>query len=114
MVRHLRKRPFLERSSSGVCLTDACPADRSGDRPYDSGFAMSLRAQALVKSYGRRMVVRGLEFEVKPGEVVGLLGPNGAGKTTCFHMIVGLLHPDSGSILLGNEDITNLPMFRRA
>jgi lipopolysaccharide export system ATP-binding protein len=75
---------------------------------------MSLRANALVKSYGRRTVVRGIEFDVKPGEVVGLLGPNGAGKTTCFHMIVGLIHPESGTITLGDHDITEQPMYRRA
>jgi len=73
-----------------------------------------LRADALVKSYGRRSVVRGIEFYVKPGEVVGLLGPNGAGKTTCFHMIVGLIRPDSGRILLNDRDITREPMYRRA
>src|SRR5215467_14636902 len=75
---------------------------------------MSLQAKALVKSYGRRLVVRGIEFEVKPGEVVGLLGPNGAGKTTCFHMIVGLIHPDKGRILLHGQDITDAPMYQRA
>src|SRR5947209_4590949 len=75
---------------------------------------MSLQAKALVKSYGRRNVVRGIDIEVKPGEVVGLLGPNGAGKTTCFHMIVGLIRPEDGSILLGGQDITRQPMYRRA
>ena len=73
-----------------------------------------LQANALVKSYGRRSVVRGIEFDVNPGEVVGLLGPNGAGKTTCFHMIVGLIRPDRGHILLNNQDITHEPMYRRA
>src|SRR5579859_7414387 len=75
---------------------------------------MSLAARSLVKSYGRRTVVRGMELNVQPGEVVGLLGPNGAGKTTCFHMIVGLISPESGEILLEGEDITDLPMYRRA
>jgi len=73
-----------------------------------------LRAEALFKSYGRRSVVRGIEFDVKPGEVVGLLGPNGAGKTTCFHMIVGLIRPDRGRIRLNGQDITREPMYRRA
>src|SRR3954466_1653018 len=75
---------------------------------------MSLQAQALVKSYGRRNVVRGINIEVNPGEVVGLLGPNGAGKTTCFHMIVGLIRPEGGSILLGGADSTGQPMYQRA
>lgn len=75
---------------------------------------MSLKADALVKSYGRRLVVRGIEFNVQPGEVVGLLGPNGAGKTTCFHMIVGLIRPDGGRILLNDRNIASDPMYRRA
>ena len=75
---------------------------------------MSLKAEALHKAYGRRSVVRGIEFHVKPGEVVGLLGPNGAGKTTCFHMIVGLIRPDRGRILLQGKDITHEPMYKRA
>jgi len=75
---------------------------------------MNLEARALVKSYGRRMVVRGMEVYVKPGEVVGLLGPNGAGKTTCFQMIMGLVRPDSGNILLNGEDLTRSPMHERA
>ena len=58
---------------------------------------MNLTAQGLVKSYGRRTVVRGVEVHVEPGEVVGLLGPNGAGKTTCFQIIMGLVRPDAGT-----------------
>ena len=75
---------------------------------------MNLEARGLVKSYGRRMVVRGVEVYVKPGEVVGLLGPNGAGKTTCFQMIMGLVRPDAGNILLNGEDLTRKPMHVRA
>jgi len=73
-----------------------------------------LRGERLVKSYGRRTVVKGVDVEIRQGEVVGLLGPNGAGKTTTFYMIVGLTRPDSGRILLAGEDITPLPMYRRA
>ncbi len=76
--------------------------------------AAVLRGDCLVKSYGRRTVVKGVDVEIRQGEVVGLLGPNGAGKTTTFYMIVGLTRPDSGRILLGGEDITPLPMYRRA
>ena len=74
----------------------------------------SLRTRALTKSYGRRTVVRGVTLEVRPGEVVGLLGPNGAGKTTTFYMVVGLTAPDSGRVLLNDEDITGSPMYVRA
>ena len=73
-----------------------------------------LRACEISKSYDRRKVVDGLSVLVEQGEVVGLLGPNGAGKTTSFHMIVGLISPDSGSVLLDDEEITPLPMYQRA
>jgi len=73
-----------------------------------------LRAVALTKSYGRRVVVRDVRLEIRQGEVVGLLGPNGAGKTTTFYMVVGLARPDSGRVFLGGEDITALPMYQRA
>jgi lipopolysaccharide export system ATP-binding protein len=73
-----------------------------------------LRAEALTKSYGRRVVVQHVDLEIHTGEVVGLLGPNGAGKTTTFYMVVGLARPDSGHVHLGDEDITALPMYLRA
>jgi lipopolysaccharide export system ATP-binding protein len=73
-----------------------------------------LRASALEKSYGKRQVLKSVSVEVHPGEVVGLLGPNGAGKTTTFYCVVGLTRPDSGSVLLGERDLTREPMFRRA
>ena len=68
----------------------------------------------LTKSYGRKLVVRGVSFQMHEGEVVGFLGPNGAGKTTCFYMIVGFIRPNSGRILLGGRDITRKPMYKRA
>jgi lipopolysaccharide export system ATP-binding protein len=74
----------------------------------------TLVARSLTKSYGRRVVVHGVDLFIERGEVVGLLGPNGAGKTTTFYMVVGLTRPDSGMVLLGDEDITRLPMYRRA
>ncbi|MDM7914900.1 MAG: LPS export ABC transporter ATP-binding protein [Candidatus Eisenbacteria bacterium] len=83
------------------------------DRPFASPHG-SLRAEGLQRSYGKVEVVRGVSLEVSPGEVVGLLGPNGAGKTTTFYMIVGLLPPHGGRILLGDRDISPLPMYRRA
>ncbi|MEO6924158.1 MAG: LPS export ABC transporter ATP-binding protein [Bryocella sp.] len=74
----------------------------------------TLVAQEMFKAYGGRQVVRGVSLEIKQGEVVGLLGPNGAGKTTSFYMIVGLVRPDSGTILADGVDITRTPMYLRA
>jgi len=73
-----------------------------------------LRSEKLVKSYKGRKVVNEVSFEVKQGEIVGLLGPNGAGKTTSFYMTVGLIKPDAGNIFLAEENITDLPMYKRA
>ncbi len=75
---------------------------------------MSLTAQGLVKHYGRRPVVNGVDISVSPGETVGLLGPNGAGKTTTFYMMVGLVGADSGEVLLGDANITSMWMHERA
>ncbi len=75
---------------------------------------MKLRAENLVKKYKKRTVVNHVSVEVSQGEIVGLLGPNGAGKTTSFYMIVGLIKPNDGNIYLEDEDITSLPMYRRA
>jgi lipopolysaccharide export system ATP-binding protein len=74
----------------------------------------TLQTDALTKSYGGRTVVKGVCLDVASGEVVGLLGPNGAGKTTTFYMAVGLTAPDSGRVLLNNEDVTLDPMYVRA
>ncbi len=71
---------------------------------------VALAASGLVKSYGKRRVVDGVDLHVEPGEVVGLLGANGAGKTTTFYMIIGLESADSGRIRLGERNITKLPM----
>src|SRR5687767_14738781 len=68
----------------------------------------------LVKRYSNRTVVNHVSINVKQGEIVGLLGPNGAGKTTTFYMVVGLIRPDEGTVHLDNNNITRLPMFRRA
>ncbi|HUK17126.1 MAG TPA: LPS export ABC transporter ATP-binding protein [Bryobacteraceae bacterium] len=74
----------------------------------------TLETSEITKSYGGRTVVHDVQVSVEQGEVVGLLGPNGAGKTTTFYMIVGLISPDSGKVLLDGEDITDLPMYKRA
>ncbi|QOR77035.1 MAG: LPS export ABC transporter ATP-binding protein [Thermoflavifilum sp.] len=68
----------------------------------------------LVKHYGNRTVVNAVSIEVTQGEIVGLLGPNGAGKTTTFYMVVGLIKPDEGQVFLNDQDITRLPMYKRA
>jgi len=83
------------------------PASRA---PVEQG----LRGQGLGKSFKRRPVLRAVNISVQRGEVVGLLGPNGAGKTTCFYIITGLIAADTGLVTLDGQDITDLPMYRRA
>jgi lipopolysaccharide export system ATP-binding protein len=73
-----------------------------------------LQAEGLVKMYGRRRVVDGVDFEVQAGEIVGLLGPNGAGKTTTFRMTCGMIEPNAGKVTLNGIDVTRWPMYRRA
>jgi lipopolysaccharide export system ATP-binding protein len=73
-----------------------------------------LEVQGLVKIYSRRPVVKGVDFQVEQGQIVGLLGPNGAGKTTSFRMTCGLIEPDEGTVLLNDLDVTYWPMYRRA
>src|SRR5580658_3069559 len=74
----------------------------------------TIHTQELVKRYSNRTVVNHVSVNVKQGEIVGLLGPNGAGKTTTFYMVVGFVRPDEGTVYLNNEDITKLPMYKRA
>lgn len=74
----------------------------------------SLRTESLVKTFRGRTVVAGVSISLEAGEVVGLLGPNGAGKTTTFYMVLGLLKPDRGRVMLNGEDITGLPVYKRA
>ena len=94
--------------STSATLTAEKPVHhREGDQPL-------LRTDKLVKIYGGRAVVNGVDINVKRGEVVGLLGPNGAGKTTSFYMIVGLVRPNSGRVFFDGQDVTRMPMFKRA
>ena len=75
---------------------------------------MVLRAEGLVKRYGKRTVVNEVSFDVRQGEIVGLLGPNGAGKTTSFYMTTGLIVPNGGHIYLGDQEVTKFPVYKRA
>lgn len=96
-------------SESHTILTPSSQETGPDGKPVST-----LRVAALFKSFGRKRVVRGIDFSMKNGEVVGLLGPNGAGKTTSFYMIVGFYKPTSGDIFLNEQCITQLPMFKRA
>jgi len=82
--------------------------------PENSLSRVTLSAEGLIKTYSGRAVVKGVTLEIGAGEIVGLLGPNGAGKTTTFSIVVGLVQPDAGTVRLGNRDLTDLPMYRRA
>jgi lipopolysaccharide export system ATP-binding protein len=110
----------MDRSSDNVITPDsideAPPGTRTGgsDGPRLVADNKGLEAVNLGKSFKRRPVLRGISLAVQRGEAVGLLGPNGAGKTTCFYLVTGLLSPDYGWITLDGEDITDLPMYRRA
>jgi lipopolysaccharide export system ATP-binding protein len=84
------------------------------DTPHDSTDGAMLQTQKLVKIYGGRAVVNGVDINCRKGEIVGLLGPNGAGKTTSFYMIVGLVRPNSGRVIFNGEDVTDLAMYKRA
>ena len=103
-----------EFSSPGDGPPDAHPATAGEPQPRLVAERQGLRAEKIGKRFRKRPVVRDVSLVVQRGEAVGLLGPNGAGKTTCFYMITGLLAPDSGSIYLDGEDVTELPMYRRA
>jgi len=95
-----------------IALAAVRSAEAVGTEVEISG--STLTASGLVKSYRRRRVVNGVDVTVREGEIVGLLGPNGAGKTTTFYMIVGLVRPEAGRIYLDDEDISSLPMYKRA
>ncbi len=109
-------------SNPSELLTAEVPATQPADfrsQPkfapvIDMSSAPILRTEGLVKTYGKRTVVNQVDINVRRGEIVGLLGPNGAGKTTSFYMIVGLVPPTAGRINFNGNDVTRLPMFRRA
>lgn len=95
-------------------MNDVSTLDRPASAAPDLTGAHGLSVVSIAKSYDRRVVLSDVSLSVARGEVLGLLGPNGAGKTTSFYSIMGLVKPDSGRILLDGQDITNLPMYRRA
>ena len=91
--------------------------NKTNDTKLTTNFSDSssrLIVQGIGKSFDKRPVVRNVSLRVSRGESVGILGPNGAGKTTCFYMITGQIPADSGRILLDGEDVTDLPLYRRA
>jgi len=93
-------------------MNEAAIIDRETAAATETGTGLSV--VSIAKSYDKRVVLSDVSLTVGRGEVVGLLGPNGAGKTTCFYSIMGLVKPDAGRIELDGQDITNLPMYRRA
>ena len=89
-------------------------SDKEIPAETDNSDSPILRVSSLYKSFGRKQVVRGVDFSMKTGEVLGLLGPNGAGKTTTFYMVVGFYKPTQGDVFLDDQCITGLPMYKRA
>jgi lipopolysaccharide export system ATP-binding protein len=93
-------------------MNEAAVLVRPGDQAVTADVGLDVRS--IAKAYDRRAVLHDVSLSVHRGEVVGLLGPNGAGKTTCFYSVMGLVKPDAGRIFLDGQDITDLPMYRRA
>ena len=95
-------------------MNEASTIDRTMMDAAIGDINTGLSVVSIAKSYDRKVVLKDVSVGVRRGEVLGLLGPNGAGKTTCFYSIMGLVKPDSGRIILDGDDITDLPMYRRA
>jgi lipopolysaccharide export system ATP-binding protein len=95
-----------------ISLPAAEPVPSPGPEPAADGRGLSVRG--LRKSYRRRPVLRDVSLDLRPGEVVALLGPNGSGKTTCFYAVAGLVAPEGGEVILDGQEVTHLPMYRRA
>ena len=91
--------------------TEINPSENNPQKMHENHI---LRVSSLFKQFGHKKVVRGVEFSMQIGEVLGLLGPNGAGKTTTFYMVVGFYKPTAGDVFLDDKCITNLPMYKRA
>jgi len=95
-------------------MNDSTTLDPAKSAITEEALESGLAVVSIAKSYDKRSVLSDVSLSVAKGEVVGLLGPNGAGKTTCFYSIMGLVNPDAGRIMLDGDDITPLPMYRRA
>ena len=95
-------------------MNETIAIHRAQDAAEAEATTRGLAVVSIAKSYDKKVVLSDVSLHVERGEVLGLLGPNGAGKTTCFYSIMGLVKPDSGRIMLDGEDITGLPMYRRA
>lgn len=93
-------------------MTDTAILEPAPVAPVETGNGLAV--VSIAKAYDKRVVLSDVSLTVGHGEVIGLLGPNGAGKTTCFYSVMGLVKPDSGRIMLDGDDITGLPMYRRA
>jgi lipopolysaccharide export system ATP-binding protein len=100
---------YMDQADSIADATHTAAQKAMGTRPGNG-----LEVVSIAKSYDKRVVLSDISLSVAKGEVVGLLGPNGAGKTTCFYSVMGLVKPDHGRIMLDGQDITKLPMYRRA
>ena len=103
--------PFFSKKAGSPADAAAASPVLKGDKSRYEG---TLIAHGLTKTYNTRRVVNGASLVVRRGEAVGLLGPNGAGKTTCFYMITGLVPVDAGTITINGNDVTSMPMYRRA
>jgi lipopolysaccharide export system ATP-binding protein len=103
-----------EASRERLSEDEETPRAETGGGIAPASVRTGLSCDGLVKVYGKRRVVNEVSIEVSKGEIVGLLGPNGAGKTTCFYILVGMIRPDGGSVKLDGDDITKLPMYKRA
>jgi len=101
-------------SAADAGQADALEGTEAPAPAPEPGPASTLASRGLVKVYRKRRVVNEVDLYLRQGEIVGLLGPNGAGKTTTFYMVVGLIQPDRGKVYLGDDDVTSVPMYRRA
>ncbi len=110
----MRNPPAMLTAEAPATGRPASRTQPSSAAAFDTSAAPILQTSGLVKTYGKRTVVNQVDINVRRGEIVGLLGPNGAGKTTSFYMIVGLVPPTAGRINFNGNDVTRLPMYRRA